>query len=71
MTPSFEALTCKAGDRMNQDRIIQYKRYAIQGMFGTVLFMIGDWLLDVKPVDNIMIGVVESGWYPRMSGNSS
>ena len=47
---------------MSNQMIRKYKLYAFLGMLGTCLFMIGDWLLDMKPIDNITNGVVESGW---------
>lgn len=47
---------------MNNQLITKYKRYALLGIVGTILFMAGDLLLDVKPADNITNGVVESGW---------
>lgn len=47
---------------MNHQTIARYKKYALLGLIGTVLFMIGDLLLDVKPVGNITSGIVESGW---------
>lgn len=47
---------------MNHQNIIKYKKYALLGMIGTILFMIGDLLLDVKPMNNITSGIVESGW---------
>lgn len=47
---------------MEKHLIVKYKKYALAGILGTILFMIGDWLLDVKPASNITNGFVESGW---------
>ncbi|MCD7822508.1 MAG: hypothetical protein LUG86_00560 [Oscillospiraceae bacterium] len=34
----------------------------ILGIFAFILFMIGDWLLDMKSVGNVTTGIVESDW---------
>ena len=38
------------------------KRNLLLGVLGCALFMVGDWLLDMKGAGNVSIGFVESNW---------